>query len=75
MSSVLDPIRAALVDLKREVGESNAKIDELAAKIVNSTDPAEVASLAQEIRDEVAALDSKNQPEVPPAPVDEPPVA
>jgi hypothetical protein len=66
MASVLDPIREALVDLKREVGESNAKIDDLASKIANSTDPAEVASLAQEIRDEVAALDSKNQPEVPP---------
>lgn len=66
MADTLQPIKDALVDLTREVGESNAKIDELAAQIGSSTDPAEVAALAQAIRDEVARLDSKNA--VAPAP-------
>lgn len=69
--AILDPIRDVLVDLVREVGESNAKIDALAAQIGTSVDPAEVQALAQQIRDQVAALDAKNQdavqPPLPPA--------
>lgn len=63
---VLKPIEDAMVDLTREVGESNDKIDKLASQILNTADPAQVAALAQRIKDEVARLDSKNADATPP---------
>lgn len=55
--AALDPIKEAIPTLLKEVNEIIAKVDELASR--ETVDPAEVAAIADQLRNAAAALNEK----------------
>lgn len=68
MADVLDPITASVANLDVSVKAATAKISELAGKIANTADPAEVAALAAQVDAEAKALNDAVNPPPPPTP-------
>ncbi len=67
MADVLQPIVDEIPVLVTAVNAAVAKIADLATKIVNTADPAEVASLKDQIQTEVDALNTAVNPPAPTA--------